>query len=82
LPLWAQLDRDASGPGDWQAGIAATYPLSPDDNIGVELTRTTPHDDYQQSDIGAGYIHAIGKTHYRGYAAYGWFLGPANNGTP
>jgi hypothetical protein len=108
LPLWAQktvgkvtifggggfaFDRNASGEGDWQAGLAATYPLSPDDTIGMEATRTTPHDDYQQSDIGFGFIHLLGSVHallfsvgrsygsqphYRGYAAYGWFLGPAN----
>ena len=108
LPLWAQktvgkvtifggggfdFDRDATGNGDWQAGLAATYPLSPDDTIGMEFTRTTPHDDYSQSDTGIGYIHMLGalhallfsvgrsfgtQPHYRGYAAYGWFIGPAN----
>jgi hypothetical protein len=108
LPLWAQktvgkvtifggggfdFDRDETGNGDWQAGLAATYPLSPDDTIGMEFTRTTPHDDYAQSDIGVGYTHMLGavhgllfsagrsygsQPHYRGYAAYGWFLGPAN----
>jgi len=109
LPVWAQktvgkvtifggggfdFDRNDTGNGDWQAGLAATYPLSPDDTIGMEVTRATPHDDYQQSDIGIGYIHTLGATHgllfsigrsygsqphYRGYAAYGWFLGPANS---
>jgi hypothetical protein len=109
LPLWAQktigkvtvfggggfdFDRDATGNGDWQAGLAAMYPVSPDDTIGMEFTRTTPHDAYSQSDIGVGYIHMLGtvhallfsvghsygtQPHYRGYAAYGWFLGPANS---
>lgn len=106
LPVWAQktvgkvtlfggggydFDRDATGTGDWQAGVAATEPVGPDDTIGMEFTRTTPHDAYQQSDVGFGYIHSIGslhallfsvgrsfgpQPHYRGYAAYGWFLGP------
>jgi hypothetical protein len=109
LPLWAQktvgkftifggggyaFDRDSDGPGDWQAGLATTYPLSPDDTIGMELTRTTPHDGYEQSDVGFGYIRTLGpvhallfsvgrtfgtQPHYRGYAAYGWFLGPKDN---
>lgn len=109
LPLWAQktigkvtvfggggfdFDRDATGTGDWQAGLAAMYPVTPDDTIGMEFTRTTPHDAYSQSDIGVGYIHMLGtvhallfsvghsygtQPHYRGYAAYGWFLGPANS---
>jgi len=109
LPLWAQkmvgrvtifggggfdFNRDVTGNGDWQAGLAATYPLRPDDTIGMEFTRTTPHDDYSQSDIGVGDIHPLGaahallfsagrtygtQPHYRGYAAYGWFLGPANS---
>jgi hypothetical protein len=109
LPLWAQktigkvtvfggggfdFDRDATGNGDWQAALAAMYPVSPDDTIGMEFTRTTPHDAYSQSDIGVGYIHMLGtvhallfsvghsygtQPHYRGYAAYGWFLGPANS---
>jgi hypothetical protein len=109
LPLWAQktigkvtvfggggfdFDRDATGNGDWQAGLAAMYPVTPDDTIGMEFTRTTPHDAYSQSDIGVGYIHMLGavhallfsvghsygtQPHYRGYAAYGWFLGPANS---
>jgi hypothetical protein len=109
LPIWAQktmgkvtvfggggweFDRDSTGNGDWQAGLAATYPLTADDTIGMEVTRTTPHDDYSQSDIGVGYIHSLGKLHallfsighsygqqphYRGYLAYGWFLGPANS---
>ena len=106
LPLWAQktigkvtvfggggfqFDGDAGGPGSWQAGLAATYPLTSADTIGIECTRTTPHDGYQQSDVGVGYIHALGplhsllfdvarsygsQPHYRAYAAYGWFLGP------
>jgi hypothetical protein len=106
LPLWAQktigqvtvfggggfqFDRDGSGAGDWQGGLAATYPLTPANTIGLEVTRTTPHDDYEQSDTGIGYIHqfdplhallfSFGRSsgeqpHYRGYAAYGWFLGP------
>ncbi|HTZ55557.1 MAG TPA: hypothetical protein VMB20_10885 [Candidatus Acidoferrum sp.] len=109
LPIWAQktigkvtvfggggweFDRDDTGNGDWQAGLAATYPLTADDTIGMEVTRTTPHDDYSQSDIGVGYIHMLGayhallfslgrsygqQPHYRGYVAYGWFLGPAHN---
>jgi hypothetical protein len=109
LPIWAQktigkvtvfggggwqFDQDSTGSGDWQAGLAATYPLTADDTIGMEVTRTTPHDDYSQSDIGVGYIHMLGEhhgllfsigrsygtqPHYRGYAAYGWFLGPANS---
>jgi hypothetical protein len=111
LPLWAQktigkitvfggggfdFDRDASGAGDWQGGLAATDPLSASDTIGLEVTRTTPHDAYQQSDIGAGYIRQLGalhaflfsfgrsygeQPHYRGYAAYGWFLGPPDKKT-
>jgi hypothetical protein len=106
LPMWAQktigkvtvfggggwiFDRDDSGPGDWQAGIAATTPLGERDTIGMEFTRTTPHDDYEQSDVGLGYIHTIGAVHallfsfgrsfafaphYRAYMAYGWHLGP------
>jgi len=106
LPLWAQktigkvtifggggfaFDRDASGAGDWQGGIAATDPVTAADTIGLEVTRTTPHDAYQQSDVGIGYIRRLGalhallfsfgrsygeQPHYRGYAAYGWFLGP------
>jgi hypothetical protein len=110
LPFWAQktigkvtvfggggfdFDRDESGPGDWQAGIAATYPVAPDDTIGMEFTRTTPHDDYEQSDVGFGYIHSVGslhavlfsagrsfgmQPHFRAYMAYGWFLGPHNTG--
>jgi hypothetical protein len=109
LPIWAQktvgkvtifggggyqFDRDSSGNGDWQAGLAATYPIDPDNNIGIEVTRTTPHDEYQQSDVGVGYIHSLGKLHallmsvgrtfgqqphYRGYLAYGWFLGPRSD---
>jgi hypothetical protein len=112
LPLWAQktigkftvfggggfsFDRDSTGPGDWQAGIATTYPLDPVNTVGIEFTRTTPHDFYQQSDIGLGYIHALGplhsllfsighsygsQPHYRGYASYGWFLGPRNSDNP
>jgi hypothetical protein len=106
LPVWAQktigkvtvfggggydFDKDSSGPGDWQAGVAATAPVTKDDTIGMEFTRTTPHDTYQQSDVGFGMIHLLGATHallfsagrsftqqphYRAYAAYGWFLGP------
>jgi hypothetical protein len=109
LPIWAQKtmgkvtvfggggwewDQNTTGSGDWQAGLAATYPLTTDDTIGMEVTRTTPHDNYSQSDIGVGYIHNIGEhhallfsigrsygpqPHYRGYAAYGWFLGPTNS---
>ena len=85
LPVWAQktvgkvtifggggfyFDRDDTGNGDWQAGLAATYPLSPDDTIGMEVTRTTPHDDYQQSDIGVGYIHTLGSDARA--ALFGW----------
>jgi hypothetical protein len=107
LPIWAQktigrvtvfggggfdFDRDVTGTGDWQAGLAATYQLDAADNLGIEFTRTTLHDDYEQSDVGFGYIHSLGATHallfsagrsfgpqphYSGYAAYGWFLGPA-----
>jgi hypothetical protein len=87
-----QFDRSDSSKGDWQAGLAATYPLDPLNTIGVEVTRTTPNDFYQQSDIGVGYIRSLGslhallfdvgrsygsQPHYRGYLAYGWFLGPA-----
>jgi hypothetical protein len=109
LPMWAQktigkvtvfggggydFDKDASGTGDWQAGIAATTPVTKDDTIGMEFTRTSPHDAYQQSDIGFGMIHSLGATHallfsagrsftsqphYRAYAAYGWFLGPKDS---
>lgn len=108
LPLWAQktigkvtvfggggftFDRDVSGPGAWQAGLAATYPLGADDTIGMEFTRVTPHAGYQQADVGFGFIHALGalhgllfsagrsfdvQPHYRAYAAYGWFLGPSD----
>lgn len=108
LPIWAQktigkvtvfggggfqFDKDGGGKGDWQAGLAATYPLDPANTIGLEITRTTPNDFYQQSDIGVGYIHSLGRLHallvdvgwsygsqphYRGYLAYGWFLGPAS----
>jgi hypothetical protein len=111
LPVWAQktigrvtvfggggyyFDRDDTGTGDWQAGIAATYQLDRDDNLGMEFTRTTLHDDYEQSDVGFGYIHSLGKVHallfsagrsfgpqphFRGYAAYGWFLGPHDSST-
>ena len=50
LPMWAQktigrvtvfggggyeFDRDQSGSGDWQAGLAATYQLDADDNAGM-----------------------------------------------
>ena len=106
LPLWAQktlgkltifggggytFDRDDTGPGAWQAGLAATYPISPDDTIGMECTRATPHANYQQTDIGVGFQHQLGEhhgllfsigrsfdpqPHYRAYLAYGWFLGP------
>ncbi|HUN28381.1 MAG TPA: hypothetical protein VMV65_01120 [Alphaproteobacteria bacterium] len=88
------FDPDDGSGGDRQAGLAAMYPLSPDDTIGMEVTCTTPLDDYEQSGVGVAYIHALGRTHdllfsighsygsqphYRGYAAYGWFLGPANS---
>ena len=111
LPLWAQktigtitvfggggfdFDPDASGAGDWQGGLAATDPVTATDTIGLEITRTTPHDAYQQSDVGVGYIRQLGavhgllfsfgrsfglQPHYRGYAAYGWFLGPPEKKT-
>lgn len=106
LPFWAQktigkvtvfggggfqFDRSESGSGDWQAGVAATYPIDPSDTIGIECTRTTPSDFYQQFDAGIGFIHALGEEHevlisagrsfdrqphYRAYLAYGWLLGP------
>jgi hypothetical protein len=112
LPVWAQktigkvtvfggggftFDRDNSGPGAWQAGLAATVPLSEVDTVGLEFTRVTPHAGYQQSDVGLGFIHAVGvlhsllfsagrsfdaQPHYRAYAAYGWVLGPAEKKTP
>jgi hypothetical protein len=111
LPLWAQktigkvtvfggggfdFDRDASGPGDWQSGLAATESVTAVDTLGVEVTRTTVHDAYQQADTGVGYIRQLGafhallfsfgrsfgtQPHYRGYAAYGWFLGPVTKAT-
>jgi len=106
LPVWAQktigkvtvfggggftFDRDDSGPGAWQAGLAATVPISDLNTVGIEVTRVTPHAGYQQSDVGIGFIHAVGalhsllfsagrtfdaQPHYRAYAAYGWVLGP------
>jgi hypothetical protein len=108
LPLWAQktigkvtvfggggftFDQDATGSGAWQAGLAATYPVTSVDTIGMEFTRVTPHAGYQQADVGFGFQHALGglhglllsvgrsfdrQPHYRAYLAYGWFLGPSD----
>lgn len=110
LPFWAQktigkvtvfagggfaFDRTPDSSGDWQGGIAATYPIDRNNTIGIEYTRTTPHDFYQQSDTGVGFIHALGdehellisagrsfapQPHYRGYFSYGWLLGPKAGG--
>ena len=112
LPLWAQktngkwtffggggalLDWDGTSRTSWFGGLAATYDVTTTTNAGVEIARSTAHNDLPgATDIGVGIIHDVGTVHavlasvgrslspgtFHAYAAYEWRLGPREPSRP